>query len=44
MKYVNIAAVIATSVVNWLANARPLNGQRTGEIAERFSIYFLPAG
>lgn len=44
MKYANIAAVIVTIAVNLLANALPLNGQRTGEIAERFSIYFLPAG
>jgi hypothetical protein len=33
-----------TVVVNGLANALPLNGQGTGEISDRFQIYFVPAG
>ncbi len=41
---VNILAVIATIVVNGLANALPLNGQTTGEISDRFQVYFVPAG
>lgn len=41
---VNVVAVIATLVVNGLANALPLNGQSTGEISDRFAIYFVPAG
>lgn len=41
---VNILAVIATLVVNGLANALPLNGQTTGEISDRFQVYFVPAG
>jgi hypothetical protein len=39
-----VLAVAATLVVNWLANALPLNGQTTGEISDRFDVYFVPAG
>jgi benzodiazapine receptor len=41
---VNVLAVIATLVVNGLANALPLNGQTTGEVSDRFQVYFVPAG
>jgi benzodiazapine receptor len=41
---VTVLAVIATIVVNGLANALPLNGQNTGEISDRFQVYFVPAG
>jgi len=41
---INIFAVIATIVVNGLANAMPLNNQTTGEISNRFQVYFVPAG
>src|SRR4030043_2288064 len=41
---INIFAVIATIVVNGLANAMPLNNQTTGEISNRFQFYFVPAG
>jgi hypothetical protein len=37
-------SVIATIVVNGLANALPLNGVTTGEISNRFDVYFVPAG
>jgi hypothetical protein len=40
----NVVATIAVIVVNGLANALPLNGQTTGEISDRFQIYFVPAG
>jgi benzodiazapine receptor len=40
----NGLAVVATIVVNLLANALPLNGQTTGEISDRFRVYFVPAG
>ncbi len=40
----NIAAVLATLAVNGLANALPLNGQMTGEISDRFDVFFVPAG
>ncbi len=36
--------VIVTIVVNILANALPLNGLNTGEISDRFQVYFVPAG
>ena len=39
-----IVTIIATLVVNGLANALPLNGQNTGQISDRFDVYFVPAG
>ena len=36
--------IAATIVVNGLANALPINGQQTGEISDRFQVYFTPAG
>ncbi len=36
--------MIATIAVNGLANALPINGQTTGEVSDRFSVYFVPAG
>jgi benzodiazapine receptor len=39
-----IAALVITITVNGLANALPLNGQTTGEISDRFHVYFVPAG
>lgn len=35
---------VATIGVNILANALPLNGLNTGQISDRFEIYFVPAG
>ncbi len=43
-QWVNLIAVILTIVINLLANALPLNGQSTGEISDRFLVYFVPAG
>jgi len=40
----NVLAVIAVIVINGLANALPLNGLTTGEISDRFQVYFVPAG
>ena len=40
----DLLAVMATIVINGLANALPLNGQTTGEISDRFQVYFVPAG
>ena len=42
--YVTLLFVIATIVVNGLANALPINGQQTGEVSDRFDVYFTPAG
>jgi hypothetical protein len=39
-----VIAVVATIVVNALANIIPFNGQETGAISDRFAIYFVPAG
>lgn len=42
-----ILVILATAVVltiNVLANALPINGQDTGEISDRFPVYFTPAG
>jgi benzodiazapine receptor len=39
-----VFSVIATIFVNILANALPLNGLNTGEISDRFQVYFVPAG
>lgn len=39
-----ILVVLATIAVNLLANALPINGVTTGEISNRFQVYFVPAG
>jgi hypothetical protein len=39
-----ILATVGVITVNGLANALPLNGLNTGEIADFFDIYFQPAG
>src|SRR5512146_2629169 len=36
--------VLMTLIVNILANALPLNGQNTGQISDKFKVYFVPAG
>jgi hypothetical protein len=41
---INVLALVATLFANGLANALPLNGQTTGEISDRFDVYFVPAG
>lgn len=39
-----LIAAIGTIIFNILANALPLNGLNTGEISDRFQIFFVPAG
>jgi len=39
-----ILTILFTIVINGLANALPINGQNTGEISDRFHVYFVPAG
>ncbi len=39
-----VVSVFATIAVNTLANTLPLNNLQTGEISDRFPIYFVPAG
>jgi hypothetical protein len=41
---ITILATLLTITVNALANSLPINGQGTGEISDRFDIYFVPAG
>lgn len=40
----NILSVVLALTVNILASTLPLNGQNTGEISDRFQVYFVPAG
>ncbi len=40
----NVLSVIIAITVNILASALPLNGQNTGEISDRFQVFFVPAG
>ena len=39
-----VLTIIATLVINVLANALPINGLNTGQISDRFQVYFVPAG
>ena len=41
---VNLLSVLLALTVNILASALPLNGQNTGEISDRFDVFFVPAG
>lgn len=40
----NALSVVLALTVNVLASVLPLNGQNTGEISDRFQVYFVPAG
>ena len=40
----NALSVVIALTVNILASTLPLNGQNTGEISDRFEVYFVPAG
>jgi hypothetical protein len=40
---INVLAFAGMVTVNVLANALPLNGQLTGEISDRFPVFFTPA-
>jgi hypothetical protein len=44
IRALNILAYVLLVGVNALANILPLNGLTTGEISDRFSIFFVPAG
>ena len=39
-----VLSILLTIVVNVLANALPINGLNTGQISDRFQVYFVPAG
>ncbi len=44
MKYLNLLLFAAMIVMNYLANALPLNGKTTGEISDGLPNLFVPAG
>jgi translocator protein len=44
LKILNIVAFIVVLLVNYLANALPLNGIRTGDISNKYYNEFAPAG
>lgn len=45
VRQITVAATIGiTIVINLLANLLPINGLNTGEISDRFQVYFVPAG
>ncbi|MBN2086471.1 MAG: hypothetical protein JW748_14725 [Anaerolineales bacterium] len=39
-----VLALIATLIVNALANSLPLGGVTTGQVSDQFQVYFVPAG
>ena len=39
-----LLSIIAVIIVNGLATGLPLNGQTTGEISDKFDVFFVPAG
>jgi hypothetical protein len=43
-QFANLLSVVLALTVNVLASALPLNGQNTGEISDRFQVFFVPAG
>jgi hypothetical protein len=44
IKYLNILLVAGMLVMNYLANALPLNNKTTGELSDSFPNLFVPAG
>lgn len=44
LPWLALLSALATVAVNAAANALPLNGLKTGEISDRFAVYFVPAG
>lgn len=44
MKYLNILLFIGMIVMNYLANALPLNNKATGELSDSYPNLFVPAG
>jgi hypothetical protein len=40
----NIGALVAVLLVNWVANALPLNGKDTGQLSDQYPILTVPAG
>ena len=43
-QWANLLSALFALTINILASTLPLNGQNTGEISDRFQVYFVPAG
>lgn len=43
-QFANALSMVLALTVNILASVLPLNGQNTGEISDRFEVFFVPAG
>ena len=43
-QWANLLAMLIALTVNILSNALPLNGLNTGQISDRFKVFFVPAG
>ena len=39
-----LLSLIFTLIINGMANSLPLNGQTTGEVSNRYPVYFVPDG
>ena len=44
IRYSNILLFIVMIVMNYLANALPLNNKTTGQLSDSFPNLFVPAG
>ncbi|MBN2666048.1 MAG: tryptophan-rich sensory protein [Bacteroidales bacterium] len=44
IRYINVVLFAGMLVMNYLANALPLNGKTTGELSDSFPNLFVPAG
>jgi hypothetical protein len=44
IKYINLALFVGMIVMNYLANALPLNNMTTGQLADKYPNLFVPAG
>lgn len=44
MKFINLAFFFIMIIMNYLANALPINGKTTGELSDSYPNLFVPAG
>ncbi len=44
LKTINLLAFLLMVVMNYLANALPINGKTTGQLSEQYTNLFVPAG
>ncbi len=43
-RFIVIVSYLAMIAANWLANAKPINGQTTGQVSDAYSNLFAPTG